>query len=109
MTKKEIYNYGTLIALIKEQNEAYQKQKKGSLGWWGRARMPERDKTIFKFAITIIKDKLHRLNESKQVIESVNSDLSFISTDTKIWNDIGEQDVIDTLNVFRVAFQAHDS
>jgi len=109
MTKKEIYNYGTLIALIKEQNEAYQKQKEGKLGWWGRARMPERDKTIFKFATTIIEDKLNRLSEFRQVIESIYSDLNFISIDTKIWNDVGEQDLKDTLNVFKAAFQAHNS
>ena len=109
MTKKEIYNYGTLIALIKEQNEAYQKQKEGKLGWWGRARMPERDKTIFKFATMIIKDKLSKSNEFSQVIESIHSDLSFISIDTTIWNDVGEQDVKDTINVFKFAFQAYNS
>ena len=57
---------------------------------------------------TIIKDKLSKSNEFGQVIENINFDLNIISIDTKIWNDVREQDVKDTINVFKFAFRAYN-
>jgi hypothetical protein len=100
MDKKEVYFYGTLLALVKEQNDAFKEQKENKLGWWGRARMPERDKAIVKFANKIIQYKINKYRTLDKVVDSVKEDMLTIEADKKVWHGINEEELNDVVNIF---------
>lgn len=107
MNKKEVYNYGTFFALIKEQNEAHEKQVVGKLGRWGKARMKPRDETIFKFATKILRNKAKIFSSMEEILESVKSDLAFISSDNNVWGEVPAQEIKDAERVFMIVMEAH--
>ena len=60
MNKKELYLYGTLLALAEEQNEAISKLVSNELGWFGKNRIQGRGREIGKFVTKIAKEKQSR-------------------------------------------------
>ncbi|MFC1600812.1 hypothetical protein ACFL34_00490 [Candidatus Sumerlaeota bacterium] len=103
MTSKETYEYGTLLALIRDQNKAIQKQANGELGWWGRGRIRPRGLTMVKFAFNIFRSKAERLPNLDAVNESIVSDLKIIACDPKVWGQVSDSEIDDVILVFESA------
>ena len=57
MDTKELYLYGTLLALAQEQKEAITKLASGSLGFFGKSRIQSRGRVIGKFIFKIVNHK----------------------------------------------------
>ena len=86
LDKKEIYLYGTLLALIREQLESVDKVSGGKLGFWGKNRMQARNKEIDKFLRKIIE---HKFGQGfSDPLEQILSDLELIRNDNNVWGDI---------------------
>ena len=60
MNNKELYLYGTLLALAQEQDEAISKLVSNELGWFGKNRIQARGREIGKFVTKIAKEKHSR-------------------------------------------------
>lgn len=76
MDSEEIYLYGTLMALAKEQDEAINKLVDGSLGFFGKSRIQSRGRAIGKF-LNKIADYKTKVG-IKNIRESIDSDLEQI-------------------------------
>ena len=91
LNKKEVYLYGTLLALVNENFVAMEKHRRGELGMWGRARASSRNSTIDKFVV-----KLFSYKEGQGCSNPANeilADLSFIDQDYETWGDVPTEQV----------------
>ncbi|MDB3993868.1 helicase associated domain-containing protein [Gammaproteobacteria bacterium] len=76
MGSKEVYLYGTLLALADEQSDAISKLTQGGLGWWEKNRIQARGEKICGFIEKILEYKASR--GSKNCSEEVKTDLEKI-------------------------------
>ena len=80
LDKKDTYLYGTLLALVKEQLAAVQKQVSGGgLGMWGKARFSSRTKEIQKFLFKIFQKK--QVTVGDLAFTEMAADLDYIEED----------------------------
>lgn len=92
MDKKDTYLYGTLLALVKEQLSAIQKQVSGGgLGMWGKARFSSRTTEIQKFIVKILERK-QAATENQALAEMV-VDLDGIRDDKRVWTDVTQEEL----------------
>lgn len=91
MSRKEIYLWGTLLALVREQLSALQKLTRGTLGIWGKSRINARNKAIQKFTFKLLQEKSKNNNDS--FIEALFLDLEEIEKDQDIWMDITSEEI----------------
>ncbi len=89
--KKETYLYGTLLALVREQLGAIQKQVSGRLGMWGKSRFNARTKEIQKIMFQIFQKKEGAFGE--QAVPEMLADLDFIESDNRVWSDIKPEEL----------------
>ena len=68
LTHKEIYLYGTLLALAEEQGNALLKLQNQNLGFFGKSRLESRLKEIEKFFNKLIESKKKNPNSELQEI-----------------------------------------
>jgi beta-lactamase class D len=91
LDKKEIYLWGTLLALVKEQLEAINKTATGSLGFWGKSRIQARNKEMEKFLKKLIEHKLSCYGDD--VMDALLKDIEFIKQDNQIWGDVSTSEL----------------
>jgi len=92
-SKKEIYLYGTLLALVREQLDAFDKQVTSGLGFWARARLGSRTKEMQKFVFKILTIKAGNDQSMADAIEGMAADLEAIESDRTTWADIRPQEL----------------
>tara|TARA_Y100000994_G_scaffold131754_1_gene107971 strand:+ start:290 stop:583 length:294 start_codon:yes stop_codon:yes gene_type:complete len=75
MDNKELYLYGTLMALAQEQQDAISKLVTGSLGFFGKSRMQSRGREIGKSVEKVIQHKVRQgiSNPQKSIINDLKS------------------------------------
>jgi len=76
MDNKELYLYGTLMALAQEQHEAIGQLTSGTLGFFGKSRIQSRGREIGKFVAKIASYKSQQGNQN--INESILADLESI-------------------------------
>lgn len=86
MDKKDIYIWGTLLALVREQLAAVDKQVQGTLGMWGKARFQSRGREIQKFLFKLLERKVQSRGDG--ALEALRADLVAIETDNNTWHDV---------------------
>ncbi len=86
LNKKEIYLWGTLLALVKEQLEAINKVTSGSIGFWGKGRIKSRNKAMEKLLKKLIAHKISRFGE--EAVGELLKDIAFIHQDRKVWGEV---------------------
>lgn len=91
MGKTEIYLWGTLLALVREQLAAIDEHVAGKLGFWGKARFSSRTRAIQKFVIKLRKKKAEAHGDS--TIHALVADLDYIADRREIWADITPEQV----------------
>ena len=91
LDKTELYLWGTLFALVKEQLEAINKAATGSLGIWGRSRMQARNKELEKFLKKLIEHKIS--SYGVDVMGALLKDIEFIKQDNQIWGDVSTSEL----------------
>ena len=77
---KELYLYGTLVALFEEQVEAIDKLTDGRLGMWGKSRLGARNREIDKILDKILAHKRTKLGTSFDASSELQHDLESIRT-----------------------------
>lgn len=92
MNKKDTYLWGTLLALVREQLAAIDKQVQGSLGIWGKSRFQSRTKEVQKilFKLHLRKAKSHG---DDGAVGALHADIESIETDNQTWHDITSQEI----------------
>ena len=75
MDNKELYLYGTLMALAQEQQEAISQLTSGTLGFFGKSRIQSRGREIGKLAAKIVKYKnqLGKQNANESILADLES------------------------------------
>ena len=89
LDKKETYLWGTLLALVREQLDAINKDS--SLGFLGKSRMQSRNKAMIKFVKKLCKHKISKFGESPTFpphSDKLLQDLQFIEQDTQVWGNV---------------------
>ena len=91
MNKKDIYLWGTLLALVREQLTAIDKQVQGSLGIWGKARFNSRNKEVQKFLFKLLQRKAQ--SHGDFAVEALHADIENIEKDNQTWHNITSQEI----------------
>jgi hypothetical protein len=86
LDKKDVYLWGTLLALVREQLAAIDKHVQGTLGMWGRARLQSRTKEIQKFIFKLMERKMRFCSD--EALEALHADLAEIRADNGMWHDV---------------------
>ena len=86
MDNKDIYLWGTFLALVREQLDAIDKQVNGNLGMWGKARFNSRNKALQKFVFKLMQHKAQ--THGDKAMDALRADLETIENDTDTWSDI---------------------
>jgi hypothetical protein len=87
----EVYLYGTLFALVKEQLDAVNRHAEGKLGFWGKGRIQPRTRTITKFLIRVLQHK--QSAHGGDAIQRIADDLDFMVVDRGLWKDVAVEQV----------------
>lgn len=91
MDKKNIYLWGTLLALVREQLDAIDKQVGGRLGIWGKSRFHSRSKQLQKFLFELYHRKAQ--THGDQAVQALLEDLQQIENDKNTWKDITQNEL----------------
>lgn len=91
MNNQDIYLWGTLLALVREQLAAVDKHLNGRLGIWGRARFHARTKEMGNFVIKLLQHKAQSYGDG--AVDALHADLATIENDSHAWQDVTSQEL----------------
>jgi len=94
MDAKDTYLWGTLLALVREQLAAIEKQVAGDLGMWGKMRSQSRNKAMQKFLFKLFLRKVQAHgDDAAKAMHAMQAELEQIEKDKKTWSDITPEEL----------------